>query len=134
MKTWARSRRSLQLVSAILAAIPVATGIVSLFGIEDPLYASIGLPPSVLLDTNLRFFGGVWLGLGIAMYCIIPSIERQTVLFRALWGMIFLGGIGRLISMLMLGLPPLPFVAFTALEIAGAPLMILWQARLSPET
>jgi hypothetical protein len=51
-------------------------------------------------------------------------------LFRVLWGMIFLGGIGRLISMLMLGFPPAPFIAFTALEILGAQLMIFWQAKL----
>ena len=35
--------------------------------------------------------------------------------------MIFGGGIGRLISMLALALPPIPFIAFTALEVVGAP-------------
>jgi hypothetical protein len=84
-----------------------------------------------LLDSNLRFFSGVWLGLGVAMYWIIPTIEKQTLLFRALWGMIFIGGIGRLISMLMVGLPPAPFIGFTALEIVGAPLLVLWQSRVS---
>jgi hypothetical protein len=124
-------KRSLQAVTAVLAAIPVVTGLIGMFGIADPLYASSHLPPSALLDTNLRFFSGVWLGLGIAMYSIIPTIERQTALFRALWGMIFIGGIGRLISMLLVALPPAPFIGFTALEIVGAPLFILWQARLA---
>jgi len=68
---------------------------------------------------------------GVAMYSIIPNIEQQTGLFRALWGMIFMGGIGRLISMLVVGLPPVPFVGFTALEIVGAPLIVLWQARVA---
>ena len=45
--------------------------------------------------------------------------------------MIFLGGIGRLLSVLLLAPPPLPFIAFTALEIIGAPLFILWQVRLA---
>jgi hypothetical protein len=45
--------------------------------------------------------------------------------------MIFLGGIGRLLSMIFLGLPPLPFIAFTALEIIGAPFFIWWQARVA---
>jgi len=62
------------------------------------------LPSSVLLDSNLRFFSGIWFGLGIAIYCLIPAIEKQTVLFRTLWGMIFAGGIGRLLSMLTLTL------------------------------
>jgi hypothetical protein len=121
----------LQLASALLGAIPIMTGIIGMFGISDPLYASAGLPPSTVLDSNLRFFSGVWLGLGVAMYWIIPTIEKQTLLFRALWGMIFIGGIGRLISMLMVGLPPAPFIGFTALEIVGAPLLVLWQSRVS---
>jgi hypothetical protein len=79
----------LQVASALLGAIPIMTGIIGMFGISDPLYASAALPPSTLLDSNLRFFSGVWLGLGVAMYWIIPTIEKQTLLFRALWGMIF---------------------------------------------
>jgi Domain of unknown function (DUF4345) len=89
------------------------------------------VPPIVLLDTNLRFFSGVWVGAGLALWWLIPTIERQTVLFRVLWGMIFIGGIGRLLSMIMLGLPSIPFVAFTAIEIVGAPLFIWWQSRLA---
>jgi hypothetical protein len=45
--------------------------------------------------------------------------------------MIFLGGIGRLLSMLFLALPPVPFIGFTVLEIVGAPIFIAWQARLT---
>ena len=116
---------------AVLGVIPVLTGVVTLFGLADPIYASAGLPENALLDSNLRFFGGVWLGLGLALYWLIPTIEKQTVLFRVLWGMIFLGGIVRLLSMILLGGPPAPFIAFAALEIVGAPLLIAWQARLS---
>jgi hypothetical protein len=124
-------KRGLQIVTAILAAIPVATGLISMSGIDDPLYSSAALPANTLLDSNLRFFGGVWFALGIVMYWIIPKIEQQTSLFRALWGMIFAGGIGRIVSILMLGLPPVPFVGFAWLEILGAPLMILWQGRVA---
>ncbi|HET9375460.1 MAG TPA: DUF4345 domain-containing protein [Chthoniobacterales bacterium] len=59
------------------------------------------------------FFSGVWLCLGRAMYWLIPTIEKQTVLFRVIWGVIFLGGVGRLMSMIFLALPPAPFVGFT---------------------
>ena len=123
-------KRGLQVASAILAAIPVVTGIIGLLGTSDPLY-ELKRQPDVLLDSNLRFFGGLWLGLGIAMYWLVPRIDTQTVLFRALWGMIFLGGIGRLISMLAVAAPPIPFIGFTVLEIVGAPLLVLWQARLA---
>ena len=124
------NKRGLQIATGLLAAIPVLTGIITMFGLSDPIYAAAKIPANALLDSNLRFFGGVWLGLGLALYWLIPSIERQTVLFRVVWGMIFLGGIGRLLSMIFLGAPPLPFVGFTALEIIGPPFFIWWQARL----
>ena len=75
------SRRLLQVATAILSLIPIATGIITMAGVDDPLYAALDLPRSPLLDSNLRFFGGVWLGLGLAMLYLVPSIERQTVLF-----------------------------------------------------
>ncbi len=124
------SRRLLQVVTAILSLIPIATGILAMTGVDDPLYAALDLPRSPLLDSNLRFFGGVWLGLGVAMLYLVPSIERQAVLFRALWGAVFLGGIGRALSAAFVGLPPVPFIGFTALEIIGAPLFVFWQKQV----
>jgi predicted membrane channel-forming protein YqfA (hemolysin III family) len=125
------SRRYLQIVSAVLGTIPVVTGIIGMTGARDPFYASAILQPSPVLDSNLRFFSGVWFGLGVAMYWLIPTIEKQTVLFRALWVMVFIGGIGRLISMLVLAVAPAPLVGFTALELLGAPAMIWWQTQVA---
>jgi hypothetical protein len=124
------NKRPLQISTAILGAVPILTGIIGLFGLTDPIYASVNLPANALLDSNLRFLSGIWLGLGLTVIWLIPRIETQTVLFRVLWGMIFLGGIGRLLSMLFLGWPPIPFIAFTVLEIVGAPVFVAWQARL----
>ena len=125
------SKRALQIVTGLLGVVPVVTGLLGLMGVADPFYVAVGVPPIVVLDTNLRFYSGIWLGLGLTFLWLIPTIERQTVLFRVLWGMIFIGGIGRLLSMMLLAWPPAPFVAFTALEIVGAPLFIWWQSRLS---
>ena len=80
------SRLPLQICTALLALIPIVTGIVSMLGVKDPLYRPLGLPGAPVLDSNLRFFGGIWLGLGLAMLWLVPSIERQGTLFRALWG------------------------------------------------
>ncbi len=123
------SKRSLQIVTAILALVPLATGAIGMLGLSDPIYATMGLPRNALLDSNLRFFAGFWLGLGLAMMWLVPRIEMQTVLFRAIWIAIFIGGIGRLLSIFLIGPPPLPFIGFTILEIVGAPLFIVWQTR-----
>jgi hypothetical protein len=91
---------NLQIVMGLLGIIPVATGLLGMMGVHDPVYVAAGVPPIVLLDTNLRFYSGVWIGLGLALWWLIPRIEKQTVLFRVLWGMIFIGGVGRLLSMI----------------------------------
>lgn len=124
----------LQIAMGSLGLIPVLTGFVTLLGLNDPLYASAGLPALPLLDSNLRFFGGLWLVLGLAVWWLIPRIEREVALFRVLWLMIFAGGIGRLLSMLLTGAPPLPFIGFTVLEVVGAPLFILWHATWLRQT
>jgi hypothetical protein len=124
------SKLALQISTGLLAAIPVVTGLIGLAGLRDPIYASARLPTDTMLDSNLRFLGGVWLGTGFTLYWLIPKIDQQTALFRAIWTMIFLGGVGRLISMFLIGLPPTPFIAFTILEIVGAPIFVVWQAGL----
>lgn len=128
---YALNRKLLQSANYVLVLIPLLTGLISMMGVHDPLYATLNLKPAPVLDSNMRFFGGAWLGLGLALLWLTPRIEQQTTLYRALWGMIFIGGIGRLLSIALVGWPPAPFVAATILEIAGAPLFVAWQHRLA---
>jgi uncharacterized protein YjeT (DUF2065 family) len=125
------SRRLLQIATGLLGLVPILTGMITMLGTRDPLYAATDIPELPVLDSNLRFFGGVWLALGIALLWLIPRIERETALFRAIWGAIFLGGIGRALSMVLIDAPPVPFIGFTALELIGAPLFIYWQSRVA---
>lgn len=128
------TRRLLQATTAVMTLIPVATGVLTMMGIYDPIYRPSGLPSDALLDGNLRFFGGVWLALGLAMGSLVPRIEREGRLFAVLWGAVFLGGVGRALSMAFLGLPPAPFIGFTVLELVGAPAFIAWQRRVATST
>lgn len=52
-------KKPLQITTAILGLVPLLTGIISLLGLSDPIYSSANLPAFPLLDSNLRFFGGV---------------------------------------------------------------------------
>ena len=124
-------KRPLQLTTVLTAFIPVVTGALTLLGLDDPLYRDMGLPRNALLDSNLRFLGGVWLALGLAAWWTVPRIERRGDVFRVVWGAVWLGGVGRALSMVLVGLPPWPFVAFTVLELVGAPLFIVWQRRVA---
>jgi hypothetical protein len=130
------SKRALQIVLAILALIPILTGGLDLFLGARALNVAGGVfPPEVIsnafLDSQIRFLGAIWFGIGVMMYWIIPSIDQQTTLFRLLAGAIFLGGIGRLSSAFLVGLPPSEFIVFIALELIGMPLLVLWQSWIS---
>jgi hypothetical protein len=128
-----RRYRLFQSIVAILATIPLATGVLTMFGLSNPEYTDAGFPMHVLLDSNLRFYGGVWLGLGLVLVWMLPKLHQETTLFFAISLMIFIGGIGRLVAMFFVGWPPVPFVAFTALEIIGMPLLVLWQTEFAKD-
>jgi hypothetical protein len=102
-------------------------------GVNNLEYRAIGMPQDATLDSNLRFFGGLWLGFGLTVVWLVPRVARPAVrpLFTALVVMLWLGGVGRLLSMLFLGAPAAPAIGATALELVGMPLVLLWQYRLS---
>lgn len=127
------SRKSLQFLLVLLGLVPTITGILGLMGVDDPLYAALSLPRDPLLDSNMRFYAGVWFVLGVTVLSTVRALEKHFALYRILWAMIFVGGIGRLLSMFFVGLPPAPFIGFTALEIVGAPLFLYWHAQVAKE-
>jgi hypothetical protein len=129
------SRRALQVVNGLVGVATVGLGSVQLrFGVDSPLYAAAQLPQFPILDSNLRFFGGMGLGLGLVLLWILPSIERQTTVFRAVWTCALLGGVGRLVSAAAVGPPSRLLVGFAVLEVVGAPALIYWQHRVAVST
>jgi hypothetical protein len=125
------SRCALQAVNGTLALLTIFLGGASLLlGADSPIYPNdLAIVPT--LDSNLRFFGGLTVGLGVALLWITPAIERHTTIFRVLWLSALAGGIGRIVSAVIVGLPPVPVLAFTAIEVPGVPLLIYWQTRVA---
>ena len=125
-------KKQLQIATALVAAIPLSGGALALFyGARGPLYH---LPPgsvTPVLDSNYRFFAGVWLAVGLAAFWLIPNVERHTTLFRVIWGVVFVGGLGRVTSLVAVGPPPPIFAAFILVELLGAPVFIYWQHQVA---
>lgn len=126
------SRFALQCVNALLASVTiVVAGASILGGAGSPVYGGeVGEVPAAL-DSNLRFMGGMGLGLGGILVWITPAIERHGLLFRGAWLCAFLGGIGRVVSWHVAGAPPLAMMVFTVIELPLVPVLIYWQWRVA---
>jgi hypothetical protein len=68
----------------------------------------------------------------IAIWWTLPKPEERLAPLRIACAGVFLGGVGRLVSMAALGAPSdATMVAGVALEMGVVPLLLLWQARLA---
>ena len=91
------SERVAQVCLLIVAAVALFGGV---------LQMSLGQPETTpRLDNVHRFLAGVYLGAGVLGLCAALTIRRQGTVIYLLALMIFLGGIGRLVSMAKVGLP-----------------------------
>jgi hypothetical protein len=124
-------RQALQVCLAVLGVVTVVIGVLGMMGVDNPLYRSVQLPRESLLDTNMRFYSGVWLVLGLTVLATVRSLEKHFALYRVLWGMIFVGGIGRLLSLLIVGTPPLFIIGLMLLELFGSPVFLWWHQRVA---
>ena len=122
--------RFLQAFVALACLIPIVAGAAGLIesaamlrGVDPPV------PPD--LDSHYRYLSGLLLGIGIGFAACVPRIERKSASFRMLGGIVIVGGLGRLLSLLETGAPSRDHQLALAMEIGAIPLLILWQARVA---
>ena len=122
-----RERRYLQRTVAVLALVPVSAG---LFGVLfGP--AMTGDQVSVSADSHFRYLSGLLLGIGLLFWSTTPAIEEKTGRFRLLTLLVVIGGLARLIGLLLTGIPSLYMLASLALELVVTPMLALWQTRVA---
>jgi hypothetical protein len=118
-------RRLLQIAVAAAGLVPVAAGALGAFRPE----LLIGGPPHAL--THGAYLSGLLLGLGLAFWSLIPTIERQSRVFGLLTGLVVLGGLARAFTAARLGAWNLSVELPLVMELAVTPALWLWQRRVS---
>jgi hypothetical protein len=123
-------RRALQTAIAILALVPVVAGLAG--AIQGPSMIGTG-PFDISLDSHFRYLSGLLLGIGLAFWSTIPSIEKHRARFLLLTAIVFIGGLARAASLAAVGMPSKPMLGALAIELVVTPLLCLWQNRVARE-
>jgi len=117
-------RLGLQITMAILSLIPFGFGLINLFyGASQYMPADQVTAP---IDSQFRYLSAIYVAVAVLIWWIIPQVERMTVPFRILVLGLFMGGVGRVISLSQYGEPLPQMVGGMYLELA-LPLLIVWQ-------
>ena len=78
----------------------------------------------MLCYSTYRYFGGVYLGVALLALWCLPRIEERTRALLFATSAIFLGGVGRLISIAAVGAPGALTWAVLVIELGALPLAL----------
>lgn len=117
-------KRAVQTSFAVAGIVPVVAG---LWGVFHPLAGSLGSQLN-----HGRYLSGLLLAIGLVFWASIPDIERRTASIRVLTVVVVIGGVCRLLGVMMGDPLSLPVAGALAMELAVTPLLCFWQSRLMP--
>ena len=118
----------LQIAVAVGSLVPICAGAAGI--IFGPAMVEAGAVP-LAADSHYRYLSGLLLGIGIAFASTIPAIEHRSARFRLLTAIVVIGGLGRLVSLLLRGYPDRPMLFALAMELVVTPALAFWQARVA---
>jgi hypothetical protein len=81
------------------------------------------------VESELRFYAAFYVAYGLAVLRAAPRADDDAVAVRALAGALFLAGLARAGAWRAAGKPHPGQRALLAIELAGPPAVVGWQAR-----
>ena len=119
--------RALRVAVALGSCVPIGAGLAGVLLGPRLLDHAIAGPAD--LDSHFRYLSGLLLAIGLGFASTIPRVETMGARFRCLTGIVVVGGIGRLVSLLAIGAPSAVMLAALAMELLVTPGLALWQHR-----
>jgi hypothetical protein len=118
----------LQVAVALFAIVPVGAGLAGI--LRGPAMVD-ALASTVAEDSHFRYLSGLLLAIGVAWWSVLPGIERHGTRIRLLAALVVSGGLARLASLIVTGIPAWPMLGALAMELAVTPAIAIWQARVA---
>ena len=120
-------KRILTIILAILSLIPLYYGLLGIWGGAG--FANAGGPVTNGLDNQYRYLSAYYLSLFFLILWILRDLENRGDVFRLLILAIFIGGLARLYSYIIVGPASLQETGGMILEL-GSPILVWMQSRL----
>lgn len=92
------------------------------------------VPVNATMDSEDRFYASLLTAYGVALLWCVTGIEKKSMLVYFLAGAFFLGGLARLVSIALVGLPHPFFIAMTAIEMGLPVIVAFMQFQISRAT
>ncbi len=121
--------RSLQVAVTLGSLVPIGAGAAGM--LLGPGMVGAAIVGSTDLDSHFRYLSGLLLAIGLGYVSTIPRIETHGSRFRLLTGIVVLGGVGRLLSLLSIGPASPTMTAALVMELVVTPCLALWQYRVA---
>ena len=77
-------------------------------------------------DSHFRYLSGLLLGIGVTAWSLLPRIDSAGPTFRALTGVVVIGGLCRLASLALVGAPSSPMLGGLVMELLITPALAVW--------
>ena len=122
-----RSLKNLRRTLYVLAVIPIVAGAATaLLGTDSLPRAG---KPTASVESELRFFSVWWIGAGLFLVWLARRIEERTLELRVFCGLLFLGGLSRILGVLDVGWPAPLQIVLMGLELSLPVVLVVWQAK-----
>lgn len=122
-------RKSLQVLLGLFGATAIFISLLHI--VLGPASIPGSIPVNPTMDSEDRFYATLFMAYGAALLWCIKDIEQKSKVVYFLTLTFFLGGLARLVSMAVVGLPNAFFINMTVLELLLPLVIAFMQSRIS---
>lgn len=122
-------RQTFQAFLALFGVIVLAISVAHFAIVPQAIIGGTAVNPTMAGED--RFFAGLLLCSGVALLWCARDVQRKRVYVNLLAAAFFVGGLGRLLAVLIDGMPHPFYIAMLVLELGLPPVMVVVARRVA---